>query len=344
MHSRQRSSRQGFTLVELLVVIAIIGVLIALLLPAVQAAREAARRTQCANNLKQLSLATHNYHDTLKGFPINLGWQLAPDRNATFTDKVLLLPYIELSNVYDQVIYQAQPYDSAGWGGNLNAPSQSITIPGFICPSAYTDTGRGFTLNTYASCIGTTPSTLVGQSVDGYKLDGYASVSNNRPWDSGFNSPTRTFGKLRDGSSNTLQFSENLPDPGGDRDPRANVRDWVSCNNPDECRTVCLNQSNPLDPGRQGLKGTSWAASWSAFGNSFTTTMLPNEPSCHQRSGQTDWFMGNHIYAAASGHPAGVNSSLCDGSVTFFANEISIEVWRALGTINNGETISSEDY
>src|SRR5687768_6007213 len=111
MHASRFTSRQrGFTLVELLVVIAIIGVLVALLLPAVQAAREAARRTQCSNNLKQIGLAMHNYHDTHKQFPP----AYVADSNGTpmHSWRVLILPYIEANHIYDRYD-QTQPWDSA---------------------------------------------------------------------------------------------------------------------------------------------------------------------------------------------------------------------------------------
>src|SRR6188768_3901810 len=100
-------SRRGFTLVELLVVIAIIGVLVALLLPAVQAAREAARRMQCTNNLKQLGLALANYETAIKSYPPGAFWQYPPDTNALKGSCLLhLLPFMEQQNIYDQVDFK----------------------------------------------------------------------------------------------------------------------------------------------------------------------------------------------------------------------------------------------
>lgn len=133
----------GFTLIELLVVIAIIAVLIALLLPAVQQAREAARRTQCKNNLKQLGLALHNYHDTYRTFPCAAYWLWCPPGGMTnglcsnaqprnFTWMTMILPYIDQAPVYNQINF-SQP----GWGqliGN-NQRLQEISFPAFQCPS-----------------------------------------------------------------------------------------------------------------------------------------------------------------------------------------------------------------
>src|SRR6187431_1608878 len=113
---------RAFTLVELLVVIAIIGVLVALLLPAVQAAREAARRMQCGNNLKQLTLAMHNYADTYKMFPIAIAWHEqrnsgAQERAEAFSHLAMLLPYIERKPEYDKIDWRLRAYAGDGWNG-----------------------------------------------------------------------------------------------------------------------------------------------------------------------------------------------------------------------------------
>ncbi|HEY0982004.1 DUF1559 family PulG-like putative transporter [Schlesneria sp.] len=123
---RTRSTRSAFTLIELLVVIAIIAVLIALLLPAVQQAREAARRTQCSNNLKQIGLAIHNYHDTNTRFPLS-SIDTAHARSGAFAS---ILPYIDQANLYQRYDFSLGNSDPA----NLIAVSQKITA--YLCPSA----------------------------------------------------------------------------------------------------------------------------------------------------------------------------------------------------------------
>lgn len=348
MTIHRSSSRSAFTLVELLVVIAIIGILIALLLPAVQAAREAARRTQCANNLKQIVLAAHNYHDTLKKFPITVGWNRdintgleLGNRAGAFSDKVPLLPYLEQTTVHEKQVWNAEPWDNRSWGGNGNIAGQSQKFPMFVCPSHGNETpGGDQALNTYSIIIGSTPSVWPSRDLAGNVLAG----NQNRPngMISVWGHPTYIGNRdikmsaVYDGTSNTLYYSEFVPDDGGDRRKFYNVMDWVTCNDVDDCRQACLNQSNAIEPGRRGLRGASWAASWNAFGSGISVTMAPNEPTCHQRNGHTDWMAINHMYTANSFHPGGVNAAMADGSVDFFMETIDIVTWRNLGVRDDG--------
>ncbi|MDP6722756.1 MAG: DUF1559 domain-containing protein [Pirellulaceae bacterium] len=149
-----RSSRSAFTLVELLVVIAIIGILVALLLPAVQAAREAARRTSCKNNLRQLGLALHSYHDTSKTLPPGVlgttGSRRANHRLHTWM--ALLLPYVEQGNLQDQYDFNFR------FDHSYNAPAVIQRVPIFACPS-HTDelSQKKYGTNHYAASAGTRP-------------------------------------------------------------------------------------------------------------------------------------------------------------------------------------------
>ena len=158
----QRSRfRPGFTLVELLVVIAIIGILVALLLPAIQAAREAARRSQCANNMKQLGIAMHNYADTYKTFPA-LGSLLDAPSAIWYSWAIPILPFMEQTPIYDGIMAQARPNGTglpSPWDTGNNAWNNNywrIDFPGFICPSDYVppDRGESPALLNYKVCMG----------------------------------------------------------------------------------------------------------------------------------------------------------------------------------------------
>ncbi len=140
----RRLRRRAFTLVELLVVIAIIGILVALLLPAVQAAREAARRMQCSNNLKQLGLAFHNYHDVHKAFPMGyFVWINPAGRNYNVQAwGQLILPFIEQQTLYDRYDFRVAPVNEAGPIGQANIVIISTVIRTFTCPSALNPTLR----------------------------------------------------------------------------------------------------------------------------------------------------------------------------------------------------------
>ena len=132
-------SRRGFTLVELLVVIAIIGVLVGLLLPAVQSAREAARRSQCQNNVKQIMLAMHNHHDTNGEFPKSVGWGTSYEAYY-FSDKVKLLSFIEEQTIYDALGDKKGGAYHPCWGSGATPAANNVALNNrvstFVCPSS----------------------------------------------------------------------------------------------------------------------------------------------------------------------------------------------------------------
>jgi prepilin-type N-terminal cleavage/methylation domain-containing protein len=220
--------REAFTLVELLVVIAIIGVLVALLLPAVQAAREAARRMQCSNNLKQIMLAMHNYHDVHKTFPFDDSWREGntftrnPDqRSYSWSHRWRLLPYLERKNEYDLADRGTLPAAGDGWGDNgANLRSTGGRLSVFNCPSNSNEQGGGVGNFTYAINFGTShqpPHRIAGNQPAGPIVDQWTGSRKNGfswylRWDPAVNpirnDPAITMASVRDGTSNTAAYSE----------------------------------------------------------------------------------------------------------------------------------------
>lgn len=309
-------ANKGFTLVELLVVIAIIGILVALLLPAVQAAREAARRTQCSNNLKQLALAVHNYSDTNKALPA------AAYRCCWGTWLVGILPYLEQKTAFDNYKYFGWMSDTSGntrYGAPINRPITRMQMPMYTCPSdsktAMPNIFNGVTFHNYVGNAGNT--TWNRRATFGTTSTGQPNRYGGAPfvWITSITSSPQAvrFDEMTDGLSNTLLFSETVQGRIGD------------------------------------LRGFAW---WNG-GAHFETLLLPNtsqpdvlenisyckpanrsNPPCR---GPTSALPSN--IAARSRHPGGVQASLCDGSVRFIANTINLDTWRALGTSRGGEPI-----
>ncbi len=317
--------RRGFTLVELLVVIAIIGILIALLLPAVQAAREAARRSECTNNLKQVALAMHNYHDTYRSLPPAMWsccWETWP---------VTLMPFIEQASLYDE-------YDIEGkwdWNRIYSSPANidviSMWLDAYTCPSDTQDAkisapgvGPVATSHNYVICLGNTGinDPLAGGFVQDYNGVTYkGSPFEIVPHPSAGSAKTTNFAFIRDGLSNTLMFSETLQvkDPNSD-----------------------------MTAGDLDLRGFVW---WGS-GCHFETYLTPNsqQPDIVEDSGYCDESNTEapclgvdaagvpQTLAARSRHPGGVNAAYCDGSVSFSSETIAWDVWNALGSSQGGET------
>ncbi|MCO6456766.1 MAG: DUF1559 domain-containing protein [Pirellulaceae bacterium] len=338
--------RTGFTLVELLVVIAIIGILVALLLPAVQAAREAARRMQCTNNLKQIVLAMHNYHDSYGTFPISIGWHEQLERRENFSDKVMMLPFVEQQPAYDKTDWRAHPWDSNGWHGNDNILTQSTRLPVFYCPSNQNAIGSGRGNFTYAINQGTShqpPHNVQGPLAGEGRHNGmsayhFSSWTNKHH---GVNTQAVQFAHILDGTSNTAAYSEFVVQTdklilNDKRLLKSQVYNWAGGNSTAEVRQQCLAQQAFNDPnnGRR-MRGASWAWSFIGNGSAYNHTMLPNEKSCHSYEG--DWY-GSNLMAATSNHPGGVNVGLADGSVRFVPQTVDAFIWWGLGTRDGGES------
>jgi prepilin-type N-terminal cleavage/methylation domain-containing protein/prepilin-type processing-associated H-X9-DG protein len=337
--------RRAFTLVELLVVIAIIGVLIALLLPAVQAAREAARRTKCQNHLKQIGLAMHNYHSVHNTFPPGRLRTLIDGQGRCFSAYAHLLPYLEANSLYQQINFNANPDDPAANGTALGA-----TIPYFLCPSdsyqiLQSNVVNGVIVNSavhnYPLCTGTTYP-LSPRNPGGVPVTGVY-----------FENSQVGFRDLLDGSSQTVCISETVKaDAGGPTtwDGISKTNGFVltrgndnATNGPEltDYATQCHGSGLQL----QQTRGSRWL--YGAPGHSMYNHMRPpNDPDVDCRGGLPHSIRNNHWWdrlslnvAARSRHPGGVHALYCDGHVQFVSNTIQVSTWQALGSREGGEVV-----
>ncbi len=334
---RERGCR-GFTLIELLVVIAVISVLVGLLLPAVQSAREAARRMACSNNLKQLALALHNYHDSYGCFP-----GLGIKSTYSFSVQARVLPFVEQANLQQLIDFNEPLF--LGWRNRqrlnpVQAEAARTVVPLFRCPSDgelevyteyYTHGEQAFAGGNYVVCSGSGVGTFydIRFPTDGMFYYGSA----------------RAFRDATDGTSNTLLLSEAL---------LGNHRDVRGPKPEDARRQIGWARVAP-NRGRPGLQGivnpdvavltasTDWwrgnrQSAW-IVGKAYTSTFCAYLP---PNSDVPDWCsMGIGFYAARSEHPGGVNAALVDGSVRFVSEAVDLAVWRALATRAGREVVST---
>jgi prepilin-type N-terminal cleavage/methylation domain-containing protein len=300
------NKRSAFTLVELLVVIAVIGILVALLLPAVQAAREAGRRTQCANNLKQFGLAVLNYHDTLGSFPPGR-WGGSGGR--VFSAHGLLLPLLEQDNVQRLIDF------TKFWDSPENTAARAAHVPVFLCPSEPTSQlPPGWAGTNYEPCEGSDTTMRNG-------------VINH-------NSRTR-LADILDGTSNTACFSERML---GDWSNAAVTERtdifWpgVIPTSQDDAVRICrqLDISN-LKFQRVSNLGAPWLAGTADHFTGYLHVAPPNDRSCHFPPGQSS-------RTSSSAHPNGVYLLRCDGSVGFISESIDLAAWRTIGS-RRGDSI-----
>lgn len=315
---RPSGRRRGFTLIELLVVIAIIAILIALLLPAVQQAREAARRIRCRNNLKQIALALHNYHDAHGFFPYGLnGYGGGCPNYLTFGSwRVMILPYIDQAPLYEEFAPHFGASERCGGTSVRGLPEHRIPLDVYFCPSEAGGRSGGVATGwphelqcpgdaavaSYVGCTGAHPAAQCSTQLC-----------------DGSNCPCEFVGfhfRSRGGRFSGI-FSQNSL--GADSVSFRNITDGTS-------GTLLLGEVAQ----RRGDVGSWWTCQFGGWPHASTTTGI-------------NWAGRTHVWANseafASYHEGGANFALADGSVRFISENVDLNTFAALGTRAGGEVV-----
>jgi len=362
-----KARAHGFTLIELLVVIAIIGVLIALLLPAVQAAREAARRAQCTNNLKQIGLALHNYHSAANSFPPGRMVPYLGNFTGSITGECYqggiavhmhLAPYLEAGPLFAAFNFSNTRVRASGPTCLANLTVVQLRSNVFICPSESRDPGvANIPINNYRYNIGVTICQSSAWADSG---------ASQAPWTANCLAEINgargglfkeegavTIAQVVDGTSNTAAWSERIVgdaetsifNRGDAHRPTSDQRrpDLTTDQFIADCQGTLSTVTNQSPFYGLGAGSQHYANIEQTMYNHI---FAPNSKTLDCNSGQSFHDSPNEVSTAtaSSYHPGGVNVTMADGSVRFVKDSTNVGVWRALGTKAGGEVVSADSY
>ncbi|WP_158265104.1 DUF1559 domain-containing protein [Blastopirellula marina] len=323
-----RNGRSGFTLVELLVVIAIIGVLIALLLPAVQQAREAARRMQCSNNFKQLGLALHNYHDTFKAFPYGSRAGTVGYANLSGVNwRTSVLPFMEQNNVFEKLDFQTGSF--SGWTNyqfnSTNVILKDLVVEGFVCPSSPIDPKvaapgclndtQASLMHQYVGIAGAYPDPAGRTDVVKQTTRGYAAGTGMLRA-----GQTTRFRDAVDGTSNSLMIAEQSGRVGTAVIAANYGGGWTGQLATYPVSSITGTSDNYY---YTGLTTVRWQLNYDT-----ATASSSSQP-----------YENNTILN--SYHPGGLMGMLGDGSTRFLPETMNMETLRGLSSCDDGVVLSS---
>jgi prepilin-type N-terminal cleavage/methylation domain-containing protein/prepilin-type processing-associated H-X9-DG protein len=339
-------NRHGFTLIELLVVIAIIAVLIALLLPAVQAAREAANRSQCTNNLRQIGLGMHNYLSSFNNFPMGVSRSVDSPTTATtlsswagWSCQALLLNHLEQNAVYNTCNFSFNPNSTSN---TVNSTSVNTILNVFLCPSdPRSGTDR---INNYFASVGTSTTSNPTMSTGAFSF--YNSFGLKTFTDG--TSSTIAFGEALVGwAGKTNNYVGSMAMQVGDTTPTSQLVDAFTdptaiANGIQKCGQAF--STNPTNT--QTQRGYRWAIGRTDY-TLLNTVAMPNDKVLGCAGCRYAAYTGSdssNFVPPTSKHSGGVNMLFCDGSAKFIKDTINRQTWWSLGTIAGGETISADAY
>jgi len=359
---------RGFTLVELLVVIAIIGILLALLLPAVQMAREAARRAQCLNNLKQIGIALHAYHDTHDVFPISTTGAAPRGTgcgNGFYSWLAMILPFVEQGNLYRSIDFNVGMMDTCAFNSSddyqvltlsathPNARAAATIVQTYVCPSDSFDENSVMgsarpAPGSYAGNVGWVSGTkgLDGTTPAVNTSNGFFGLANpagREPWQV----PRVAMRDFTDGLSYTGAVAERLITSAISQEDLTNAPEAVKSYCGGSGLSLSLKRWVPYcnavslpDPLFSQYHGRAWISGWSLAANHYMHVMPPNSRNCHIYGGEGD---GENVVTTSSHHVGGAQVLMGDGRALFVRDGVDLTVWWSAGSRNGGEPVGSLD-